>query len=287
MKKKYNIAGIKIELNYHYDEFLKGNIESYLMDEDEICDYQIEVFLCDEIKKPNGFTNSKMNPYIILGNEERIIYALNRNGDVKELITHSNDYKHTKIEMNPSLLRNPAEVEYVMLGVTFLEIALRCGFLPIHAAAILYKEEAILFSAPSQTGKSTHAKIWVNAFDGAELLNDDKPLLKLVGDQIIVYSSPFSGKTSINQNRHAPLKSIIFLRQGLSNIVSVMSDEGKIENLMRNILRPDDADLWDQVLDKIAKIMHEIPIYQIEATMEIDAAIAVHNKIYKGDQNEN
>ena len=287
MKKKYNIAGIKIELNYHYDDFLKGNIESYLMHEDEACDYEIQVFLRDEIEKPEGSTNSKMNPYIIFGEKQRIIYALNANGDVKELITHSNDYRYTKIEMNPSLLKNPAEVEYVMLGVTFLEIALRCGFLPIHAAAILYRDEAILFSAPSQTGKSTHAKIWVNNFEGAELLNDDKPLLKLVDNQIIVYSSPFSGKTSINQNRHAPLKSIIFLRQGLTNIVSPMTEEGKIENLMRNILRPDDADLWDQVLDKIAKLMHQIPIYQIEATMEIEAAIAVHDMIYKGDYYEN
>jgi len=281
MKRKYNIAGIKIELNYHYDEFLKGNIESYLTDEHEICDYEIQVFLCDEIKKPEEETISKMNPYVILKDGHRIIYALNANGEVKELITHTSDYKYTKIEINPSLLKNPAEVEYIMLGVTFLEIALRCGYLPIHASAILYRDEVILFSAPSQTGKSTHAKIWMNTFDDVELLNDDKPLLKLEDNQIMVYSSPFSGKTSINQNRYAPLKSIIFLRQGLTNIVSIMTDEVMIENLMRNILRPDRTDLWDQVLSKISKLMNEIPIYQIEATMDSEAAIAVHDMIYK------
>ncbi|MDO9628262.1 MAG: hypothetical protein Q7I99_00055 [Acholeplasmataceae bacterium] len=281
MKKKYNIAGIKIELNYHYNEYLKGNIESYLTDDQEVCEYSIEVFLCDEIKRPEQFTNSKMNPYIIFGEKERIIYALNSKDEVKELITHTNDYKHTKIEINPSLLKNPAEVEYVMLGVTFLEIALRNGFLPIHAAAVIYRGEAILFSAPSQTGKSTHAKIWKNTFNDVELLNDDKPLLKSDGERIFVYSSPFSGKTSMNQNKFAPLKSIIFLRQGLTNLVSVMTDDSKIENLMRNILRPDDEDLWDQVVVSINKLMNEIPIYQIEATMDSEAAIAVHDILYK------
>jgi len=283
MKRKYNIAGINIELNYHYDEFLKGNIESYLIEDHEICDYKIEVFLRDEIQKPVEETTSKMNPYVVVKDDERIIYALNAQGEVKELITHTNDYQSTTIEINPNLLKNPAEVEYVILGVTFLEIALRCGFLPIHAAAILYRDEVILFSAPSQTGKSTHAKIWMNTFEGVELLNDDKPLLKLEDNRIMVYSSPFSGKTSINQNKYAPLKSIIFLRQGLSNIVSVMTDEVKIESLMRNILRPDRTDLWDQVLSKISKLMNEVPIYQIEATMDSEAAIAVHQMIYGED----
>lgn len=45
--------------------------------------------------------------------------------------------------------------------------------------------KAYMFSAPSGTGKSTHAKLWRDCFgDRVTMINDDKPLIKFREDGI-------------------------------------------------------------------------------------------------------
>ena len=71
-----------------------------------------------------------------------------------------------------------------------------------------YREEArgdeargYLFLGHSGTGKSTHARQWLAAFDDAWLLNDDNPILRVMEDgEVRVYGSPWSGKTHFYNN---------------------------------------------------------------------------------------
>jgi hypothetical protein len=277
---KYNIAGIKIEINYHYQEYFKDNIEKYQISDDEVVDYKIQTTLLDFIEQPIGDVLTTMNSYVIKNKDETIIYALNNNREVKELIRHKNDYHEVYIYMNQNLVFNPSEVEYILIGLMFLEIATKNKLIPIHASAIIYNDDGILFSAPSKTGKSTHAKMWVD-YLGATLINDDKPLIKIEDDQIFVYGSPFSGKGKQNSNQKALLKSIIFLKQGLTNQVYDLSKIEIIENLMRNILRPTENQIIDDTFSDIEVLMNKIKFYMIDASMEIDSALNIKNTLYK------
>jgi hypothetical protein len=196
------------------------------------------------------------------------------------MMVHDSTYLTTIIHINPRLVRNPAETEYVLLSVVFLEIALRNKFVPIHASAIIYQDEAILISAPSQTGKSTHARLWQTVFKDVRFLNDDKPLIKQEEGRFLVYGSPFSGKTSVNQNLSKPLKALIFIEQGETDEVIKMSVKEKIEELMRNILRPEDAKLWDVVTQELTALIEKIPIYRLKATKDVSAVYLIHQMLY-------
>ena len=78
-----------------------------------------------------------------------------------------------------------------------------------------------LFLGHSGTGKSTHARQWLSAFEDAYLLNDDNPILRVMEDgEVRVYGSPWSGKTPCYKNDSAPVGGIIKLSQAPENQIS-------------------------------------------------------------------
>lgn len=48
----------------------------------------------------------------------------------------------------------------------------------IHSSVISLNDGAVLFLGESGTGKSTHTRLWREHIPGAELLNDDSPIVR-------------------------------------------------------------------------------------------------------------
>lgn len=77
-----------------------------------------------------------------------------------------------------------------------------------------------LFLGHSGTGKSTHARQWLAAFEDAWLLNDDNPILRVMDNgEVRVYGSPWSGKTPCYKNESAPVGGIVKLSQAPENTI--------------------------------------------------------------------
>ena len=75
--------------------------------------------------------------------------------------------------------------------------------------------QAVLFTAKSGTGKSTHTKLWRDLFgERAVMVNDDKPLLRILKDGVLVCGTPWDGKHRLSTNCALPLKAICILERG-------------------------------------------------------------------------
>ena len=75
-----------------------------------------------------------------------------------------------------------------------------------------------MFLGPSGTGKSTHARLWLQYIDGTELVNDDNPVVRIYQDgAATVFGSPWSGKTPCYRNVRYPLGGIVMLSQAPYN----------------------------------------------------------------------
>lgn len=281
--KTYRIAGIELNIRHQSNSFLRNNIEHYEIPFVQHVKYTIEVDYVQHIEQPQGHSKSTKNPYTIYLDEKRIIFIKNKEGNIKTLIEHDVLYHHVSILINPDLLDNPDEMEYTWLGLMFMEIALLHGFLPIHGAAINDHGQAIIISAPSQTGKSTHAALWKDMDSSIEILNDDKPLIGLSRDQLMVYSSPFSGKTSQNQNQSLILKSLVFLYQSPHDVINTMMRDDIIKEVMKNIMRPSDEKTWTTIINIIEKMIQTIPIYHLGATPTIQAAKLLRQTLDQGE----
>lgn len=101
----------------------------------------------------------------------------------------------------------------------------------LHASYIDYKGTAILFSAPSQTGKSTQARLW-SEYAGAEIINGDRALLKEKKGSWHAYGYPCCGSSDICINRTLPIRAIIILEQGSENKLVSLSASEKIRSIV-------------------------------------------------------
>ena len=73
-------------------------------------------------------------------------------------------------------------------------------------------------------GKSTHASLWLRHIEDSELLNDDNPVVRIGHQgQVIVYGSPWSGKTPCYRNVSYPLGAIVVLSQAPYNKIQRLS----------------------------------------------------------------
>ena len=92
-----------------------------------------------------------------------------------------------------------------------------------HSAVVSYKGRGYMFLGKSGTGKSTHARLWLKHVAGAELMNDDNPVVRFFDDgpdgapRAVVYGSPWSGKTPCYRNVQAPVGGIVLLSQAPYN----------------------------------------------------------------------
>lgn len=113
----------------------------------------------------------------------------------------------------------------------FISSLLFYDALILHCSYIIYNNEAILFSAPSEGGKSTQASLW-EEYQGAEIINGDRAVLKREKDGWYVYSLPFCGSSCICKRKSAKLNLIAFLNKAESNSVNELANAQKLSLLI-------------------------------------------------------
>jgi len=110
------------------------------------------------------------------------------------------------------------------------------------------KEE--FFSAPCGTGKSTHARLWQEYFgnDKIQIINEDKPAIRLIDNTFYVFGTPWSGKSDQSLNVQVPLQSICFLKQSAHNWIDKLESQAALKRLFNQTLRPYEIHLMDNLL---------------------------------------
>lgn len=109
------------------------------------------------------------------------------------------------------------------LWTAFGLLTLPYNTVAIHSSVIDYNNRAYMFLGESGTGKSTHTKLWLNNITGAELLNDDSPFLRVLGNKVYVYGSPWSGKTPCYKQTKRELGALVRLSQAPYNKIKELS----------------------------------------------------------------
>lgn len=106
----------------------------------------------------------------------------------------------------------------------------------LHSVLIEKDGKGFAFTAVPGTGKTTHAKLWLDAFDDAVIVNGDNTIIrKDVEDGIFYgYGSPFCGKERLNKNCRVPMKAICFLDRSDTNYVEKIKSTDAVMNMFRD-----------------------------------------------------
>ena len=178
--------------------------------------------------------------------------------------------------------------EYMILGRKFYEELIRFGGMMLHASAVVVDNQAFLFSAPSGTGKSTHTGLWLQKFgERAYILNDDKPALRMVGETVYTYGTPFSGKFDISRNAAVPRAGIAFVERSETNSIEPLDKKRALFELLNQTVRPQELLLYKQLLQNLDQLLPRIDVYRLHCNMNPEAATISYKAMRKGTDHEN
>ncbi len=166
-----------------------------------------------------------------------------------------------------------------MLLYAFATAPLRT--LVLHASAVVCQGKGQAFLGWSGTGKSTHARLWQERYGEAWLLNDDNPVLRIQGEQVRIYGSPWSGKTPCYRAESAPLQAIVRLAQAPNNAIRRLGLPQAFAYLSASASGLKSVTKQIRALhDTVAAVVEAVPMYELACLPDVAAAELCHNMLY-------
>ncbi len=147
----------------------------------------------------------------------------------------------------------------------------------MHGVVVSWRGSGYLFTAPSGTGKSTHAALWKKYFgDDVEIINGDKPFLNIFGSecghtQVYAYGTPWSGKERWQKNTSVPLKGICILQRGKINCIRQLPPAEALPWILRQVHFPQSPVNTGKTLELIDRLLESVPVYQLECDISEEA----------------
>lgn len=288
MTEYYDIAGCIIEIHGENLEYISG----------------FSAFLSDTIPSTPPILTIHSNIEIeVTYNDDNLLYEFDEESGNCKFFNEGNFYSlrmedtdkklwHLKIEQrdkgffaytNMNKETDSAILRFA-LWVAFGISALSRQTLSVHASTIIYNAKSILFLGESGTGKSTQTKNWIQYRPSSELLNDDSPFVRINEDQnVVVYGSPWSGKTPCYKNKHTSIAAFIRLRQAPKNAIRRLSTIEAIGALHPSFppIFGKDAKLRDLILECLSPILKQIPVYALDCLPNEDAVKLVYTTLKK------
>ena len=205
-------------------------------------------------------------PYLYNGEEEPE-FSINVNDEeINYLVTEG-------VGITPSIAEN------MVLGNKFNRRLMKFYGSYIHSSAMVFGGKAYLFSAPSQTGKSTHTKKWLNRFgDRVKIINDDKPSFRFINGKCIVYGTPFAGGTDVQLNTSAELGALVFIERAEENSLEKLPTSRAVSLLISQSPGRANERVGDRQLEMFSMLLSKYPAYLLRCNMDdsaVDTALGI------------
>lgn len=181
------------------------------------------------------------------------------------------DAEHASIWLAPAVCP--------MLVVDPMFLALFCmerhmmarDHLVLHCAYMQRGDHAILFSAPSGTGKTTQATLW-QKHRGTRVVNGDKSLLAKREGSWTANGWPVCGSSQVCHNESFPIRAVVMLSQGKENVIEKLSPFQAFSRIYSQIT----INFWNRqaqqrAMDLIEDLVTNVPVYHLACTISEEA----------------
>ncbi len=283
----YSVAKLGIEVNFKYDyalrrmkeynsEFGGTRIRINIEEDNNIIlpDYE------RQIPYRHGFywflySDGSCGMMRTLINSDYIVFFAKWNREATEVTIKMADVTRFKNGIAADIL------EFSYVGLMMQIILPYHNRLVLHSSALSCDNHGIAFSAPSGTGKSTHANTWKRLFPSCVAINDDTPIVYNDGSGYRLYGSPWSGKTEINANISAPLNAIVCLKQDSVNHIEKIPPRMSMPFLLHEVRTTPLNIREEHKLSLLSDIIASTNIYMLGCRPDEEAAIICKDKILK------
>lgn len=169
-------------------------------------------------------------------------------------------------------------VTWLLRDMNLRSLLLERSAIVLHASYIIHNGKAILFTAPSQVGKSTQAALW-EKYRGAEIINGDRALLQRTVNGFTANGIFYCGSSGICKNVTAPLQAVVVLKQGdnkLQRIGGLAAFKAILPQSAYDIDKPQDIELASSI---IAGLIGAVPVFQLDAAADEQSVVVLENAL--------
>lgn len=203
--------------------------------------------------------------------EEEFDYSVEISSDDIEFEQIKSDEQYKREGKNPEIFPNEY-LETLSLYRKLIPYLLENNTILFHGSTIAVDNSAYLFTAPSGTGKSTHVSIWRKYFgEKAVMINDDKPLIKVDDEGIVIFGTPWMGKHNLGNNVKFPLKAICHIKQCKENSIKKIDKNDLFSILFQQTQRTNDKLGMQKVLILLEKLAANVDLYELYCNISEEA----------------
>lgn len=167
----------------------------------------------------------------------------------------------------------------VFNALAFEKVLIKHKAIVLHCSYIIDNNKAILFSAPSGTGKSTQADLW-KKYKDATIVNGDRAIIQKVGDQYFAKGMPICGSSNICLNKSVPIKAIVYLAQSPINEIRQIGLKEEIKKIIsETTINYFNANFLNEAFDIIQDLACDVKMYELRCTKDKDAVECLENML--------
>ena len=270
------IGGINVELTGD-DTVFEESLYSFEDKKAEHSDLKIQLINSKPRVSVNGNVVVRNTEVIIMECDDQYILLNPGAQNIHEIHI---DKKGTSGFVFYDQMENCKEEIFHCIRMIYLYSAMLHGLYAVHSVSVLNDDgKAVLFSASSGTGKSTHAGIWERVY-GTPIINGDLNLIGLSDNKPVVYGMPWCGTSGIFSDETYPLKGIVLLKRGSTDTIEELNEVQKVILVQQRMITPFWSDKeFIRSLEFTKQLVHEAKICRAYVTMSDRAAVTVKEYI--------
>lgn len=206
------------------------------------------------------------------------LWQIVRKRDEKVYLQYTIDSAYKLITLQYDGTQSAGNVAFEYLGLMIPYALLKYNILTFHGVLMEHDGRGIIISAPSGTGKTTHARLWRDK-KSAFIINGDRAACQKVNGIWKGYGLPWSGTSGEQMNRCIPLTALVILERGEQNEAHLIDRMESFEAVWSHVQYPNwDRKLIERTLELTNDFLGQVPVIHLRCQPNMDA-VEVLNKI--------
>ena len=289
---RYRIAELILEFNHPSDFTLAQLLPSFRdfqwLDATEKADIRIDI-RSEQAPISNDMGALRTDESIAWGDRFRfyekedtfITTIRNEEGNAVWYLQSDRNFEHSILYVPASTADEQGGVITWMAMMIFGQASLLHNTIMIHASVVNHEGKGVAFLGKSGTGKSTHSRLWLKHIPNTVLLNDDNPAVRITNEGVLIYGTPWSGKTPCYKNEQRPLQGFVRLQQapmnefewqtGLKGFIAVLPSCTSIRW---------NKELFSNMNTILEKIIAQVPVGYLKCLPDAAAAELCHSALF-------
>ena len=241
--------------------------------------HRFEFELVDALDPPEGSLITKQPGCFVYAESSRQIRYFGVESDPNIRAVY--DGRNHLVQVRKSQYSQSITARTFLNAIALEHLVARNNGFVFHCSYIDRGGEAILFTAPSETGKSTQAELWKN-LRGAEIINGDRAAVRLTDGGLLAEGIPFAGSSQYCENRSLPIRAIVYLGQAPKTTIRRIRGYEAFSKLWEGVsVNTWDREDMERVSAVVQTVAEQIPIYHLPCTPDESAVVALEEALRK------